>query len=356
MKAQPWKKGDKFSASHLNQMVDATNAANLSTPIGGLAKFRNGSLLQLDEETYCVDIRFGVIVNQGPDSATDHFDCRYFVKFLYVDDGGLRDNLTLVISPPPEDTDGPSEPHPPTVINLAEYSENTHFLRNDSSKSVIIYGFLDYSSMQKHWVMWVPPEKLLGKIVLVGPASEDDFTDNRYWVKLQSISNTGSTYSDLLTTTDREIAANPANPGKSASTDGFTNDNDILVIAATNLAEPSGSHLVRQQLVELSYGLDQTVSDHPIPNLRYWFTMSPPQLIPVLVETDGGSDGTKTTTASWTYTISSLDGISIATEVVLTKGRPKGTAVPGTGYGLIFYDGTSIVLWDAGELYGTGGC
>jgi hypothetical protein len=83
-------------------------------------------------------------------------------------------------------------------------------------------------------------------------------------------------------------------------------------------------------------------------------------LFPVLVEKTGGSDGSLTTVASWTYTVYDFADTVLATAAPLGHPRPNGmmTYQAGAdGYGLAFYgaDG-ALVLWDAGEVPTTGPC
>lgn len=82
-------------------------------------------------------------------------------------------------------------------------------------------------------------------------------------------------------------------------------------------------------------------------------------MFPVKVEKTGGSNGTATTAASYTYTVRSLAGDVLGTGVSLARPRPAGAMVHQTGssgYGLAFYDGTTLKLWDAGEVPETGTC
>jgi hypothetical protein len=79
----------------------------------------------------------------------------------------------------------------------------------------------------------------------------------------------------------------------------------------------------------------------------------------VKVEKTGGSDGTSTTAASWTYTVKDLAGTSLGTAVAQSRPRPNGKMTFQTGssgYGTAFYDGATLKLWDAGEVEGTGAC
>jgi hypothetical protein len=74
-------------------------------------------------------------------------------------------------------------------------------------------------------------------------------------------------------------------------------------------------------------------------------------LFPVAVTKDGGLDSTSATTyADWTYTVKSLDGsVTLGTTIGLARPRPYGSMNFGTTYGIAFYVGTTLKLWDAGE-------
>lgn len=86
-----------------------------------------------------------------------------------------------------------------------------------------------------------------------------------------------------------------------------------------------------------------------------------PVLQPVQVIKDGGTDGTQTTPATWTYTILSLDGsLTFASQTPLVRPRPAGSSIPPAAtpaYGLAFVDaGGTWRLWDAGEIPATTPC
>lgn len=79
----------------------------------------------------------------------------------------------------------------------------------------------------------------------------------------------------------------------------------------------------------------------------------------VWVEKDGGSDGNSTTAASYTYTVKTADqAVTLGTTVALARPRPVGkmTYQASGGYGLAFCDGTTLKLWDAGEIPTVGVC
>ncbi len=74
----------------------------------------------------------------------------------------------------------------------------------------------------------------------------------------------------------------------------------------------------------------------------------------VKVQKDGGADGTSTSAASWTYTVRTLDASStLGTSVEVVRPRNAAGKVDyqsgSTGYGVAFWDGNTLKLWDAGE-------
>ena len=98
----------------------------------------------------------------------------------------------------------------------------------------------------------------------------------------------------------------------------------------------------------------------------YWFSYTVPaqdSMFPVKVQQTGGSNGTSTTPASYTYTVRTLawngtsGGETLGTGVAVVRPRADGlvTVQSGSiGYGVAFYDGLTLKLWDAGEIPDTG--
>lgn len=172
-----------------------------------------------------------------------------------------------------------------------------------------------------------------------GPSAEADPSDNTYWFKRVRVDNN-------------------VDPVTVSSWGSDSDDVRFLWALATNLSEdPGATH-------------NLTASDHiPVYIVKVWDTDGNVRYVffggsggggvfPVKITKTGGSNGTKTTTASWVYTVTTLAGTTIGTSVVLTRPRPKGTATfqVSDSYGEAFYDGAALVLWDAGEIYGTGTC
>lgn len=83
------------------------------------------------------------------------------------------------------------------------------------------------------------------------------------------------------------------------------------------------------------------------------------QFFPVLVTQDGGSNGSQTTKATYTYTVKSLDSVVIGEDIAVVKPRENGGVVTqdADGYGVAFYNASgTLLLWDAGETYTTVEC
>ena len=93
-----------------------------------------------------------------------------------------------------------------------------------------------------------------------------------------------------------------------------------------------------------------TFLSHPKP------TPKPPEMFFVRVAKTGGGDGSKAAAATWTYDLGTLAGKPLKSGVPQERARVVGRVVPGSGYGLAFFDGAELKLWDAGETGRTGSC
>jgi hypothetical protein len=88
----------------------------------------------------------------------------------------------------------------------------------------------------------------------------------------------------------------------------------------------------------------------------------PANLFWVAVQKTGGSNGTQTTAASWTYTVREIEfpNSTIGTAIAVTRPRGHGEMdfqAGTTGRGLAYYDANGYLkLWDAGENPALGDC
>ena len=133
------------------------------------------------------------------------------------------------------------------------------------------------------------------------------------------------------------------------------NNNALLV----NLAEAGGGHLLPLQSVHC--GIMAGMTTETTPRAIVMVHQTGPVMLPVQILKDGGADGSATTSASWTYTILSLDGSQILNrQTPLARPRPAGSMIvqsASPAFGAAFVDaGGTWRLWDAGEIPATTAC
>jgi hypothetical protein len=120
------------------------------------------------------------------------------------------------------------------------------------------------------------------------------------------------------------------------------------------LFQPAGGQFLVMEMTDMN----------PDGSLASRFIEVPRGLFPVKVAKTGGVQGTQTTPATWTYTVrelsgggefypqseSSADGAIAGEDVEVVLTRPDGQFMPGEDYGVAFFHGQTLKLWDAGEL------
>ena len=92
------------------------------------------------------------------------------------------------------------------------------------------------------------------------------------------------------------------------------------------------------------------------PFVKFKYNNTP---FPVKVLKDGGVNGTRTTTTTWTYTVKNMSGTLLGNVVPLAKDRPNGKMVDpedNEKYGLAIMENGLLQLLDANEIYATSGC
>lgn len=137
-----WNPGDRFSAAHLNQAVDAIKTVVERNPL--IPPLKMGSVFE---------VRQAAIVNAGPGGAGDFADNRYWVKFVRPALAlAMNDLLTFVEDIPMVSDTGYIEPYPLCVENLSERVAGTHTLPVDGSLIVNIYAVRTEDNVP-FWVM-----------------------------------------------------------------------------------------------------------------------------------------------------------------------------------------------------------
>ena len=132
-------------------------------------------------------------------------------------------------------------------------------------------------------------------------------------------------------------------------------NNNTLVL---NIAESgsAGSHLLPLNSFHIGLRVGRTSESANRTIVLIQAAAAP--VFAVNVTRDGGSDGSQTTAASWTYTVKTIDGsVTLGTGVAVARPRPNGSMLTGSGFGLAFFDAVGTLrLWDAGETPATTAC
>ena len=126
-----------------------------------------------------------------------------------------------------------------------------------------------------------------------------------------------------------------------------------------NIPETSAGHRLLSGSFHI--GLKAGMTAESPPRMIVLIDSPGPVLFPVRINKDGGADGTQSSPATWTYTVTSIDGlITWGTQQPLARPRPNGSMLPQTGspaFALAFVDAAGILrLWDAGEIQNTTAC
>lgn len=176
-----------------------------------------------------------------------------------------------------------------------------------------------------------PPFFFLGQITDSGPNGESDYTDMRYWIKPQT--GGGGLVDNVWNTADG----------------GHGFDKEKIIIAK-NMAElnedgivdPDHTHWMRVNDVVLCWIEGGDVSD-----IVHYIFDAPWRLYHKPLTKDGGSDGTNSAVATYTYTIThqvvNYTGISPIWQ------RPIGSVKVAT-YGWIYFTGTTAKMISCDEV------
>ncbi|NNM84380.1 MAG: hypothetical protein HKL96_01280 [Phycisphaerales bacterium] len=132
-------------------------------------------------------------------------------------------------------------------------------------------------------------------------------------------------------------------------------NNNALVL---NLSEPgdAGSHLLPLNSFHIGLRVGRTSETANRAIVLIQAAAAP--VFAVNITRDGGSDGSQTTAATWTYTLKTMDAsVTLGTGIVLARPRPNGSMLTNSGFGLAFFDAANTLrLWDAGEVPATTAC
>ena len=157
-----------------------------------------------------------------------------------------------------------------------------------------------------------------------------DFSDNRYYARPCSFTNSDSSASDAFTYDDYGTIASDYEE------------------AVENFGEPqAGNHLLTVGQPVVLYRRQDDSSVH-----RYFINTQPPSFMPALVYVeDSDLAGDSDTDCAFTYYVKNFFSDMIGSDLTPIKRRyPKTTYFRGSDIGMVFFVGSDINLWDANEI------
>lgn len=152
--ATPWKKGDRFSASHLNEVVAIANrfagfSGGEDIDVGGDPKSTNVSKVNRHRQTLVCVMQ---IVGTGPNGESDFTNQLYWGKRQSVDPSiAPWVSLTFIDNSPGYATNGTdfADIYPDAVENLGERIAGTHAMTTNGLTYVLAYGQSDDKGLMR---------------------------------------------------------------------------------------------------------------------------------------------------------------------------------------------------------------
>jgi hypothetical protein len=124
VKMEPWKKGDAFSASHLNEMVAAIRSKSRVSVLKGVSRTTlAGTTIDNGLPDTYNQFGYGILSNGGPNGETDYTDNRYWVKLGLIVNANVWDDAANIVYDSMNATTGWI-----SITNLAEAEQQTHVL------------------------------------------------------------------------------------------------------------------------------------------------------------------------------------------------------------------------------------
>lgn len=183
-----------------------------------------------------------------------------------------------------------------------------------------------------------------------GPNGESDFTDARYWLDRIDVDAAVDLTSEAIEFADDPYVVSATIPGTVLGISLFE--------APAKGAMGNGTHVCPVGTRVLVLGLVRPTNSGVI-DFVFWY--SPPGILVVNLTQTGGSNGTQTTAATWTYTAKvrnadASSGATLGTGLAPLKPREHGSRTAAT-IGEGYYDGAgTFILKEAWEPPGTVGC
>ena len=163
------------------------------------------------------------ITSVGPNEEEDFTDPRYWIREV-INTNSDNDHTSMLIFEYPEKPedldmeDWRQVTHWDVAVNTKEINSESHLLSTNDDILVVVYTKADQNNLTRYHFTYLPKNWFLGKVHNLGPNSEANYTDQRYWIKEQIITNIDEDDTSDLTWADS------------------ISDN-ALWVTATNLAE-----------------------------------------------------------------------------------------------------------------------
>ncbi len=141
--------------------------------------------------------------------------------------------------------------------------------------------------------------------------------------------------------------------------EGLTDSGNVNALVL-NLLEnsPATTHLLGLNTFHI--GLLVGYTAEAVPRSVVLICAAWPAMFPVQIKKDGGTDGSQSAPATWTYTVLSADGSqNLGSLTPLARPRPNGSQIIQTAspaFGMAFFSAGQLILWDAGEVPSTTAC
>jgi hypothetical protein len=324
-----WKPGDSIRESrHHQETVNAIR--RLSNQVDGLRVGGDGLVF--------LSAFPAKVVDKGPDDAADYGDSRYWCTRLIVE-GARYEGVLNLATDTSQDAAGESPgldlsaPNTITAVNLAEYFADSHSLDVSGSEYVWVVVVVDRGDPPtKHFLFYARPAETITLTITALLTGGSKYT-------VQRLPPAGT---DVDDTSDAVLA----DLGTADGTDAIGIDTNELGRAGHSHLDSVGD-VVEGRLLRVNGDGVRVYTFAAAPVAAVWFAVDLSQA--------AGSNGNKTTAASYTYDVTAKNGETLASALTPINDRPNGTATAATA-GQAYYTAAGTLFVEAYEKYGTGWC
>lgn len=246
---QRWKRGDRFSASHLNEAVDVCREL---THLGGngisVIRTPGGTAFSLQDKIDFSKAYFGQVRRTGlTGGLVDFADERYWIYFQYINDADSHAQIIPEDDPPAKDTFSGSNlsinEYPVVATNIAELVGHTHNIPDNTP--IVMFRFLDHQTPAPvhHWVFTSGGTASgTNNLVVLSQTGGSGGTNPANWTYTATDIISGATLGTVLSPTFRPSGV------RTAATRGlgYTNAGTFTLVYAFEDLAPGSDYMVLQ--------------------------------------------------------------------------------------------------------------